>query len=380
MEDEATLKLAMTVAADRARKRRMEEEEKRQMESEKVRKQKLADLEARMQAEKEAKEKAEKEAEEQARRDEESEHLSRLEAENRAKGKDRTGQATRMPPPSRPPLPADTAESWRGSAPSRPSVTTQGPPPGRRLANGSSDPKRSPMTTHRQKQIDLPQALTAPKPGPVIHSGKPASSAVIAEVAALQSKTVDDSVQVLHFSDLRQLAEGYSQTLSVSTVAINGSDPSASTDPIVNLKPSTDSRATRQYEPNSTLPVPHSPVGGGFEDSRGLKPKSTRSQPPAALNFGARGSQDHGQSNASLSAGLSPSWSARVQDPNHPGYREAPISVLDDTLSRFKMAIMHSNPVHAGMSSDDIMQGLGRGNIDADKGTQNFVGALKTGQ
>jgi serine/arginine repetitive matrix protein 2 len=378
--DEAALKLAMAVAAERARKRRLEEEEKRKTESEQAKKKKLADLEAKMQAEKEAKEKALKEAEDQARREkEEAERLSRLEADNRAKERERAVQSARMPPPpSRPPMPSDTADSWRGSAPVRPSIATQVQPSGRRLTNGSSDSRRSPTATLKQKHWDHPQSSSTPKVGPVDLSGKPANSAIIAEVAALQSKTADDSVQVLHFSDLRQLAEGYGQILSVNTVAINGSDPSASTEPVVNLKSSADTRPARSHESGSTLAVPHSPVGGGFDDSRGPKPpRPTKSQPPAALNFAPRGSQDH---NAPVSAGLSPSWSPRVQDPSQPGYRQAPISVLDDTLSRFKMAIMHSNPVHAGMSSDDIMQGLGRGGTETEKRTQNSTGSMMTGK
>lgn len=381
MEDEAVLKQAMAVAAERARKRRLEDEEKRQADIERAKKKKLADLEAKVQAEKEAKERALKEAEDQARREkEEAERLAKLEAESRAE-KERALQSARMPPPPpRPPMPSDTVDSWRGSAPARPSITTQAPASGRRLTNGSSDLRRSPTVILKQRHFDHPQPSPAPKPGPVDLSGKPANSAVIAEVAALQSKTVDDSVQILHFSDLRQLAEGYGQTLSVSTVAVNESDLSAPTEPIVNLKSAAETQSTRPQESGSNLAVSHSPFGAGFDDSRGFKlARATKTGPPAALNFVPRGSQEHGQASAPASAGLSPSWSPRVQDPSQPGYRQAPISVLDDTLSRFKMAIMHSNPVHAGMSSDDIMQGLGRGGLDTDRGTQNPTGSITTG-
>ena len=369
MNDEAALKAAMAVAAERARKRRLEEEELRMQEIERAKKKKLANLEAKMQAEKETKEKALKEAEEQIRKEkEEAERLVKQEAEHRAKEKEkeRATQVARMPPPSRPPMPSDTVNSWRGSAPARPSISTQAPPQGRRLTNGSArsptDSKRSPTVILKQKHFEHPPQASpvAPsKPAPVDLSGKPANSAVIAEVAALQSKTMDDSVQVLHFSDLRQLAEGYGQTLSAPVV--NGTEPLASVEQAVPPKSPTETRPTRPYESG---PPQHSPVSTSFDEHK--SGRAQKSKPPSSLNFVARGSQDHGAPNGPVSAGLSPSWSPRTQE-----YRQAPISVIDDTLSRFKMAIMHSNPEHAGMSSDDIIQGLGRTGVEPEKGARH---------
>lgn len=377
MGDEVALKAAMAVAAERARKRRLEEEEQRKLEVERAKKKKLADLETKMQSEKEAKEKVLKEAEEQVQREkEEAERLLKQETENRAKEKERerASQAAKVPPPSRPPMPSDIAESWRGSAPVRPSISTQTPALGRRLTNGSTrsptDSKRSPTVILKPKPHEQSQVSpVVSKPAIIDLSGKPANSAVIAELAALQSKTADESVEVLHFSDLRQLAEDYSQTPAVSAVVLNGTD-SSSTDSIMHPKSPTEARQVRPYDSGSAQ---QSPVAASFEDPNHRLGKNVRSKPPSALNF-ARGSQDHGPPNAPVSAGLSPSWSPRTQDSTQPGYRQAPISVLDDTLSRFKKAIMHSNPEHAGMSSEDIMQGLGRtGVVTLEKGYQPLV-------
>ncbi|KIM20406.1 hypothetical protein M408DRAFT_138383 [Serendipita vermifera MAFF 305830] len=367
LNDETALKAAMAVAAERARKRKMEEEEQRKMEAERARK-KLADLEAKMQAEKEAKELAAKEAEEKIRQaKEEAERLlKQKESEDRAKEKEkeRPAHAPRAPP-SRPPMPSDLADSWRGQAPVRPTVSTN-TPPGRKMTNGSArsptDSKRSP-TILKSKHYEQSQASSMPpKLGPVDLSGKPANSAVIAEVAALQSKTTDDSVQTLHFSDLRQLAEGFGQNLPVPTVVTNGTDPAP-------VKTGAHPRSPTEARSHENGPPQHSPIAANFDEANLKSGKHPKSKAPSALNFAPRGSQDHGP-NGPVSAGISPSWSPRTHDFNQPGYRQAPISVLDDTLSRFKIAIMHSNPEHAGMSSDDIIQGLGRTGVEPERGSR----------
>lgn len=355
IDDEAALKAAMAVAAERARKRRQEEEEAREKERQRA-KQKLAELEARLQAQKEAQEAAEREKEEQKRKEqEEKERLAKLEVEKaeRAEKDKRDAERTvkerpgpTFKPPPRPQMPADKVDSWR-TGPPRPPTTT---------GTTSSKPslKQEPRSGAAPKSPDL--------------RGKPANAAIIAEVAALQSKA-DESVEVLDFSDLRQLAEEYSQTHPTDITSGNGSDGSSKR---LIVKLPVETRSTRpQMSGQDGLPAstwrrastdaqgsnirPHSPTHGHLSESKGFKASKPSGKAPAPLNLAPRDAQEHGPPSGGLGSARSP----RTAD-SHGSYRQAPISVLDDTLSRFKQALMVSNPNHAGMSSLEIMEGLGK--------------------
>ncbi|KAG8822357.1 hypothetical protein FRC19_006138 [Serendipita sp. 401] len=371
IEDEGTLKAAMAVSAERARKRREEEEQERERQKERAR-QKLLELEARLQADKEEKEKKKREEEEEERKrkereeeeerkrkQKEQEEAERRKQEEAAKAeKQKPTQQGRERPDPRPAnrslTAADTALSWRRTGPIAPApapIENPAPTEQTKGVNGNFDPKRSPTILQNPRNTE---EHPVQKSVPPELQGKPANAGKMAEVLALQLNTKDEVVEVLDFSDLRQLAEGYNGSLSVSTIPVNGPESSPAA-PLVNLKPQVESRPVRNSD--QTRP-PRSPV----DETRGSRlGKPTRSQPPAPLSLGPRSSQDHGQP---LSGGLGSGRSPRAFDPNHVPYKEAPISVLDDTMSRFKKAIMHSNPVHAGMSSDDIMQGLGRADGD----------------
>jgi serine/arginine repetitive matrix protein 2 len=358
VQDETALKAVMNVAAERARKRRQEEEEQREKERERA-KQKLIELEKKMQEEKEAKEKAEQEerqkAEKEREQKEEEVRLAKLKTEKErvarerkeqpksgVAGKERGGSNARPVPPQHP---SDMVDSWR----------TARPPLSTNISSSQLDPesKRSPTTILKSKIHDAsPTAAQMPNRKPSVDlSGKPANAALIPEFAALRSK--DHDVEVLDFADLHQLAEGYmqSQLETKATTHVNGFE---------------------------TTNKPH--ASAHIDDSKGFtraEGKYSRSQPPAPLNLVPRGSQDqsqsqgpHSASHGPGSAGLGSARSSRNADPNHSAYRQAPISVLDDTLSRFKTALEHSNPAHAGMSSDDIMLGLGR--VSADVGKVSF--------
>lgn len=336
VQDEEAFKASMNVAAERARKRRQEEEEQREKERERA-KAKLAELEKKLQADKEAKETKEREEKEKAERDraqkEEEERQVKLKAERekseteRKDAKAMMGGKERGGPQARPfpaPRPSDIVDSWRSPKPVlATNVSSQ----------VNSDSKRSPTAILKPRPHDPPAiAPPAHKEHSIDLTGKPANAGLIPEVVALHSK--DHDVEVLDFADLHQLAEGYAQSQLAKTVPqVNGLE---------------------------TSNKPHVENSKGFTRSDG---KYSRSQPPAPLNLPPRGLQDqslsYGPHSASYTPGSAGLGSARSpRDPNHTPYRQAPISVLDDTLSRFKQAIEHSNPAHAGMSSDDIMQGL----------------------
>ncbi|CCA68817.1 hypothetical protein PIIN_02678 [Serendipita indica DSM 11827] len=352
IEDEEALKTSMAVAAERARKRRQEEEEERERQRERA-KQKLLELEARIQAEKEEKERKVKEEEERLKR--EKEEKEKREREEVERDKERTREQlakerVSQTKPSRPLPPSERADSWRSSAPRFLSTTE----PSQKSVKDVNEPRRPPTILQKTRPLEQPTTSGAKERPGLDLSGKPASSATIPELAALQSPDSDGPVEVLDFADLRQLAEGYHGSLSVNTLPINGVESSPSS-PLVNLRSTTESHGGRsQHTRRDSLTRSH--IGAQADDIHSRSLKSARAQPPAPLVLGPRGSHDTGHPN---SAALSSARSPRTFDSNHP-YKEAPISVLDDTMSRFKTALMHSNPVHAGMSSDAIMLGLER--------------------
>ncbi|KAG8833599.1 hypothetical protein FRC17_010351 [Serendipita sp. 399] len=366
LEDEGTLKAAMSLSAERARKRREEEEQERERQKERARL-KLLELEAKLQAEKAEKERKIKEEEERKRKEQEEEEDRRRKEkeEMERQERDQADQAEKQKhahqvkerpgprPLSRAPTAADTAVSWRRSAPlvQLPTGDSALTEQTKSVNGGYFDPKHSPTILQNPRNVEDHHSSKAVPPD---LQGKPANAGKIAEIIALQMKTKDEVVEVLDFSDLRQLAEGYNGSLSVSTIPVNGPETSPAV-PLVNLKPQTESRPPRSSDQSRP---PRSPV----EETRGSRfGKPPRSQPPAPLSLGPRGSLDQGQP---PSGGLGSARSPRTFDSSHAPYKEAPISVLDDTMTRFKMAIMHSNPEHAGMSSDDIMEGLGRADGD----------------
>ncbi|PVG02121.1 hypothetical protein CPB86DRAFT_804823 [Serendipita vermifera] len=362
MNDEVALKAAMGLAAERARKRREEEEEERARQKERARK-KLEELEAKMQAEKKSHEPKMEENKLQ-KVDEKAVPVikgpeDKVESHPEKDQGAKANHPVRKAPPVQPPGPSDTTDSWRSRAPVRP---TDPPTPATATwsRDKGTDPKKSPTIMQRSRPTG-PQTSGPPSKS---DSSKPMDASMVPEMAALHSKTSDDHVEILDYEDLRQLAEGYehTHTLSVNTTTAEGIDMTSSAKPTVNLKPSGESRFNRSYEQDH-----HSHANGQFDDSRSSRfnKSSTKPQVPPPLSLAPRGTQEQGQVHPPVSAGLSSSRSPRTFDQSQAPYKEAPISVLDDTLSRFKLAIMHSNPEHAGMSSDDIMQGLGRANLDA---------------
>jgi hypothetical protein len=355
LEDETALKAAMAVAAERARKRRQEEEEGREQERQRA-KRKLEELEARLQAQEEAKKAAQKEKEEQERKEKEEKELqAKLEAERAekaAKAEKEKKEAERITrerppvkqqPPPRPPMPADRVDSWRAGPPKAP-ATNNAP---------SSQP------------VPKPEPRSAIGPKSPEATRKPLNTGPTAEVTSLQSKP-DEKMEVLDFADLRQLAEEYSQT-HPTDVGVGNSSDGSSKKPVVKLPGGTRSHgpshtgqdaapASAWRKPGTDPARPHSPTSSQFAESKGFKASKPSSKTPAPLNLAPRDAHEqHGPPSGGLGSARSP----RTAD-SHGSYREAPISVLDDTLSRFKQALMASNPNHAGMSSVQIMEGLGK--------------------
>lgn len=379
VQDEGAFKASMATAAERARKRRQEEEEEREKERERA-KAKLLELEKRIQADKEAKEREEKEKKEAEEREAKSraehaekERVGKEKVEQGKKekagppGRERGSSSARTFPPPRSQIPADRADSWRSSRlPSTAEASSNQPKP------DPHEPKTMPAATLEPQQAESQTSTTVVvklNKSQSDQSRKPENLGQEPERAIPHSHYADDRAEVLGVADLHQLAEGYqnklqsqNQGLSVSTV-VNGIESSPVTHPIVNLKPG------------------YSAESKGFPRS---DEKHSRAQPPAPLNLAPRGPQESGQvhsprsaTNAPGSAGPGSARSPRAFDPSHPPYRQASISVLDDTMSRFKAALLHSNPQHAGMSSDDIMEGLAHAEAT---GGRSFVSQMATGK
>ena len=354
-------KTAMAEAAERARKRKQEEEEEREKERERARK-KAEEIEAKMKA-KEEEERKKREAEEEGRRKvEEEREEKRKEREGQQKGKD-----TQRPGlPARPSI-SDRTDSWRTKASPLPPLPNK--------------PARAPSVSVN--------GTTTVRSVPV---------AIIHEVAALDMNHGD--LEVIDFANMVAFTVAEKDSPSAKEKAT----PSAETQPASGKLPAkpevplksdavsnwrkgpivTESGAspkaadaklpsTKTSPVTSTLPLPSA-------GPRNLASGSGKSLRPSPLNLvdnhvsrasNVRRSSQEGSHLITIQTPTQPLHSPRTPKTGEfVPYREAPISVLDDTLSRFKEALLQSNPNSAkldGSMMAAMEEGLNGHSISAAK-------------
>jgi serine/arginine repetitive matrix protein 2 len=323
-------KTAMAEAAERARRRKQEEEEEREKERERARK-KAEEIEAKMKA-KEEEEQKKKEAEEER----EAKERERKEREEQQRGKD----AQRPGLPARPSI-SDRANSWRTKAAPLPPLPNK---PGRAPSAGVNG-----TTTVRGVPV-----------------------AIIHEVVALDMN--HDDLEVINFADMAALVGVEKDSPSAKEDAI----PSAETQPVSSKLPTrpeaplkSDTVSNWRKAPTVTEPEASPKVADAKLSSTETSPMtSTLPLPSAGPRTFASGSGkslrpspltlvDNHVSRASNVRRTSQEGGhlITIQTPTQPlhsprtpktgefvPYREAPISVLDDTMSRFKEALLQSNP------------------------------------
>lgn len=331
-------KTAMAEAAERARKRKQEDEEERKKERERARK-KAEEIEAKMKA-KEEEERKKEEAEEEARRkvekEREEKERERKEREEKQKGKG----AQRPGLPVRPSN-TDRADSWR----------TKAAP----LSSLPNKPARAPSVSVN--------GTTTVRSVPV---------AIIHEVAALDMN--HDDLEVVDFANMGALVGAEKDlspakekpTLSVETQPASGKLPAKSEIPLKSDTVSNWRKAPivteQEASPKAvdvklpsaktspttpTLPLPSC-------GPRNLASGSGKSLRPSPLTLvdnhvsrasNVRRTSQEGGHLITIQTPTQPLHSPRTPKTGEfVPYREAPISVLDDTLSRFKEALLQSNP------------------------------------
>ena len=333
-------KTTMAEAAERARRRRQEEEEERERERERARK-KAEEIEAKMKA-KEEEEQKKKEAEEELRRkaDEERGEKERERKEREEQQKQKGKDAQRPGLPARPSL-SDRADSWRTKAAPLPPLPNK--------------PARAPS-------IGI-NGTTAVRIVPV---------GIIHEVVALDMNHND--LEAVDFATMGSLVGAEKDSMPVN----DGATPSAEAQPVSGPLPSrpeaplkSDTLSNWRKPPTVTEPEPSpkaddaalpstktSPVTSTLPlpstGSRNLASGSGKSLRPSPLtlvdNHVSRASNVRrtSQEGSHLITVLTPTQP--LHSPRTPKtgdfvpYREAPISVLDDTMSRFKEALLQSNP------------------------------------
>ena len=333
-------KTAMAEAAERARKRRQEEEEAREKERERARK-KAEEIEAHMKA-KEEEERKRRQAEEEERRMAEKEREEKeremKEREEHQKGKDKDAQRPGLP--VRPSI-SDRAESWRTKAaplPPLPNKPARAPSLG---VNGTIPVRIVPVAIiHEVAALDMNhgdlEVIDFANMGALVGAENDSSPAKEEATPSVETQPASGRPPAKPEATLKSdTAPNWRKAPIVteseaSPKAADATLPSAGTSPM-----------------SSTLPLP--PTG-----PRNLASGSGKSLRPSPLTL-----VDNHVSRASnvRRASQEGSHLITIQTPTQPlhsprtpktgefvPYREAPISVLDDTMSRFKEALLQSNP------------------------------------
>ena len=326
-------KTAMAEAAERARKRRQEEEEAREKERERARK-KAEEVEAKIKA-KEEEERKKKEAEEEGRKaGREEKEREKKEHEEQQKGKDKDAQR----PGVRPSI-SDRAESWRTKAaplPPLPNKPTRAPSVG---VNGTTAVRSVPVT--------------------IIH-----------EVAALNMNHGD--LEVVDFANMGALVGADSSpaqdeaTPPTDTQPVSGKLPAKPETPLKSdvvsnwrkaptvTEPEASPKAVDAVLPSATTSPTTSMLPLPSTGPRNLASGGGKSLRPSPLTLvdnhvsrasNIRRTSQEGSHLVTIHTPTQPLHSPRTPKTGEfVPYREAPISVLDDTMSRFKEALLQSNP------------------------------------
>ena len=333
-------KTTMAEAAERARRRRQEEEEERERERERARK-KAEEIEAKMKA-KEEEEQKKKEAEEEGRRkaEEEREEKERERKEREEQQKQKGKDAQRPGLPARPSL-SDRADSWRTKAaplPPLPNKPARAPSIG---INGTTTVRSVPIAIiHEVVALDMNhgdlEAVDFATMGSLVGAEKDSIPANEGVTPSAETQPTSGKLPSRPEAPLK------SDTLSNWRKAPTVTEPEPSPKSADATLPST------KTSPNtSTLPLPST-------GPRNLASGSGKSLRPSPLtlvdNHVSRASNVRraSQEGSHLITVLTPTQP--LHSPRTPKtgdfvpYREAPISVLDDTMSRFKEALLQSNP------------------------------------
>ena len=336
VDPDVVVKTTMAEAAERARRRKQEDEEEREKERERARK-KAEEIEAKIKATEEE-ERKKKEAEEEERRkveeEREEKERKRKEREEQQKGKD----AQRPSLPARPSI-SDRADSWRTKAAPLPPLPNK--------------PARAPSISVN--------GTTTMRSVPV---------AIIHEVVALDMN--HDDLEVVDFVNMRMLVEDEKDsspaqekaTPLAETPPASGKLPSRPEAPLKSDTVSNWRKAPTVTEPEvspkaadaklpltktspmtSTLPLP------GARNLASSNGKSLRPSPLTLVDnhvsraSNVRRTSQEGSHLITIHTPTQPLHSPRTpKTGDFVPYREAPISVLDDTMSRFKEALLQSNP------------------------------------
>ena len=342
-------KTTMAEAAERARRRRQEEEEERERERERAR-QKAEEIEAKMKA-KEEEEQRKKEAEEEGRRkaDEEREEKERERKEREEQQKQKGKDAQRPGLPARPSV-SDRADSWRTKAaplPPLPNKPARTPSIG---INGATTVRSVPVAIiHEVVALDMNhgdlEAVDFATMGSLVGAEKDSIPANEATTPPAETQPASGKLPSRPEAPLK--SDTQSNWRKAPTVTEPEPSPKAADATLPSTKTS----------PNtSTLPLPST-------GPRNLASGSGKSLRPSPLTL-----VDNHVSRASNVRRMSQEGNHLITvlttqpllSPRTPKtgdfvpYREAPISVLDDTMSRFKEALLQSNPNSAKLDGSMI--------------------------
>lgn len=336
-------KTAMAEAAERARKRRQEEEEEREKERERARK-KAEEVEAKIKA-KEEEERKKKEAEEEGRRkaEREEKERERKEREEQQKGKDKDAQrpAVRLSISNR-------ADSWRTKAaplPPLPNKPTRAPSVG---INGTTATRGVPVTIiHEVAALDMNhgdlEVVDFANMGALVGAEKDSSPAQ--ENATLSDEIQPTSGKLSAKPETPLKSDGVSNWRKAPTVTEPEASPKAADAKI----PSATTSPT-----TSTLPLPPKNLASGGGKSLRPSPLTLVDNHVSRASNIRRTSQE-GSHLVTVHTPTQPLHSPRTPKTGEfVPYREAPISVLDDTMSRFKEALLQSNPSSAKLDGSMI--------------------------
>ena len=328
-------KTTMAEAAERARRRKQEEEDEREKERERARK-KAEEIETKMKV-KEEEERKKKEAEEEGRRKavEEREEKER-EEQQRQKGKD----SQRPGLPARPSM-SDRADSWRTKAaplPPLPNKPTRAPSIG---INGTTTVRSVPIAIiHEVVALDMNHGdlEVVNFADMVAFVGAEEDSSPVKESAASSAEAQAASGKLPSRPEVPLKIDTLSNWRKAPTVTESEPSPKASD---ANLP------STKTSPMTSTLPLPST-------GPRNLASGSAKSLRPSPLTLvdnhvsrasNVRRTSQEGSHLITIHTPTQPLHSPRTpKTGDFVPYREAPISVLDDTMSRFKEALLQSNP------------------------------------
>ena len=333
-------KTTMAEAAERARRRKQEDEEEREKERERARK-KAEEIEAKMKAKGEEERKKE-EAEEERRRkveeEKEEKERERKEREEQQKGKD-----TQRPGlPARPSL-SDRADSWRTKAaplPPLPNRPARAPSIG---VNGTTPVRSVPVgIIHEVVALDMNhgdlEVVDFANMGALIVTEEDSSPAKEEATSTPSAETQPATAKLPSRPEAPLRSDTVSSWRKAPTVTEQEASPKAAD---INLP------STKTSPMTSTLPLPST-------GPRNLVSGSGKSLRPSPLNLvdnnvsrasNVRRTSQEGSHLITIHTPTQPLHSPRTpKTGDFVPYREAPISVLDDTLSRFKEALLQSNP------------------------------------